>query len=49
MRAKEIVDDLKYYLAQFENAEKTAKEENMDVDAVIDNLKASLMDFAKNW
>lgn len=49
MRANEIIDDLKYYLSQFENAEKTAKEENMDVNAVIDKLKANLMDFAKNW
>ena len=49
MNKAEMIEDLKYYLAQVENAEKTAKDENLDLDYVLNNIRHGLIDFAKKW
>lgn len=48
-RLENIIEDLTYYLAQFENVEKNAKEANMSIDEVITNTKKSFLEFAEKW
>lgn len=44
---KDIIELIKYYLHEFENAEVDAKNENMSVDEVTENLRIALIEDLK--
>ena len=48
-RVESIIEDLAYYLKEFENAEKTAKDANISIDEVIKNTKKALFEIAEKW
>ena len=45
----EIIEDLKYYMAQFENAEKLAEEANIEVEEFVDKTRKALIDMLQMY
>jgi hypothetical protein len=43
MNRQEIIDELRYYIAQFENVERDAKDAGMSADEVFAILKKNLI------
>ena len=45
----EIIEDLKFYMAQLENAEKLAEESNMEVEEFVNRTRKGLIEFLQMY
>ena len=46
---KEIMEDLKFYMAQLENAEKFAQEANMEVEEFVNRTRKGLIEILQMY